>query len=267
MGLSKENVARYGRQLILPEFGVAGQQKLNRASVTMIGAGGLGCSAAVYLAAAGVGKIRLVDSDSVQMNNLHRQILHTTEAVGSNKTHSAAERLKALNPTIHLECLAVDFTVSNASELIADSDLVLDGSDNFPTRYLVNDACVLNQIPFIYGGAIKFQGQLLAVRPTQSACFRCVFQEPPGEMPSCQEAGVLGATVGVIGALMAMEGIKLLAGIGMPLTDRLMVFDGFGGGAREVPVRRATDCEVCGDKPSITNLNENNYAFCRPACA
>ncbi len=264
MNLSKEQVARYGRQLILPELGVAGQKKLSESSVLCVGAGGLGCSAAVYLAAAGVGRMGIVDADEVQLNNLHRQILHTTESVGQRKVDSAAKSLQALNPEISLQLYPERLNAANIQSIVSGYSLVVDGSDNFPTRYLVNDACVLNNIPYVYGGAIQFHGQLMLVHPKQSACFRCVFPEPPGEMPSCQEAGVLGATVGVIGSLMAFEALKYLAELGNGLTDRLTVFDGLKSRFRDVAVRRNTECSVCGDNPSITQLEKQTYSFCIP---
>ena len=256
---SKEQVARYGRQLLLPELGVSGQRKLLDASVLIIGAGGLGSPAALYLAAAGVGRLGIIDSDCVELSNLHRQILHTIQHLGRPKSRSAQETIQRLNPDVAVEAIQERLSPVNARALIRTYDLVLDGSDNVPTRYLANDACVLEDRPFIYGGAIGFGGQVMVVAPRRSACLRCVFAEPPsvGAMPSCQTAGVLGAAVGVIGSLMALEAIKQLAGVGERLTDRLFVFEGLTSRAREVAVRRDPACAVCGERPVIQQLPQH----------
>lgn len=253
MRLSKEQIARYGRQLILPELGVQGQQRLLRASVLVIGAGGLGSPAALYLAAAGVGTLGIIDSDTVGMNNLHRQILHDTGRVGAPKSESAKARLHALNPEVAVQALRERLTPENVCALLEPYDVVLDGSDNFPTRYLVNDTCVLFNKPLVHAAAIEFRGQLMTVVPRRSACYRCVFPEPPQSeaIPTCQDAGVLGAVVGVLGSLMAHEALKLLLGVGEPSTNRLLVFDGKTSRFRDVPVRRDPHCEVCGDHPTI----------------
>ena len=253
MSLSNEQITRYSRQLLLPDIGVRGQERLGASRVLVIGAGGLGCPAAAYLAAAGVGTLRIVDRETVALSNLHRQILHTTDGVGRPKSESAAATLTALNPTIRFEAVQRSVQPETVMELIRDTDVVLDGSDNLATRYLVNDACVLAARPLIYGGVIGLRGQVLVVAPRHSACFRCVFPEPPapGDIPNCQDAGVLGAVAGLIGSLMAQEALKLLAGFGTPLHDRLFVFDGLAAVAREVAVRRDPSCAVCGDSPSI----------------
>ena len=266
MDLSRAQVARYGRQLILPEVGVAGQQRLRRASALVVGAGGLGSPVALYLAAAGVGRLGIVDHETVAVSNLHRQILHATESVGRPKALSARERLVALNPEVAIVAHQESLTASNALELVRGYDLVLDGSDNFPTRYLVNDACVLTGRWLVHGGVVRLGGQVLTIRPGRSACVRCVFPEPPtpGAIPSCQEAGVLGTAAGIIGALMAHEALKVLAGFGEPLTDRLFVFEGCGSRAREVPVRRDLACAVCGEAPTIRHVREEPAA-CLPA--
>lgn len=251
--LSKDQIARYSRQLILPEIGVRGQERLLGSSVLVVGAGGLGCPAALYLAAAGVGRIGLIDREAVTLSNLHRQVLHATDAVGRPKSLSAQARLAALNPDVVVLPIRASLTAANALEWLRPYDLVLDGSDNFPTRYLVNDACVLLGKPLVHGGVVHLGGQVLTVLPRRGACFRCVFPEPPqpGAVPSCQEAGVLGAAAGVLGSLMAHEALKLLLGIGEPLVDRLAVFDGAASRFREVPVRRDPLCAVCGDAPTI----------------
>ena len=265
MGLSKEQIARYSRQLILPELGVKGQERLLRSSVLLVGAGGLGSPAALYLAAAGVGTIGLIDPETVALSNLHRQILHTAEAVGRAKTLSAAARLAAIDPGIAVRPIQARLSPENAPAHLAGYDLVLDGSDNIPTRYLVNDACVLAGTPMIHGAAVAFGGQLMTILPKRSACFRCVFPESPlpDGIPNCQDAGVLGSVVGILGSLMAHEALKHLAGIGEPLADRLLVFEGRSSRFREVPLRRDRGCAVCGDAPAIHELTERDEPTCR----
>ncbi len=256
MGLSKEQIARYSRQLILPEVGPSGQERLLGASALIVGAGGLGSVAALYLAAAGVGTIGIVDRESVELSNLHRQILHATRDVGRPKTTSAQIRLSSLNSEIRVKALQVSLGPQNVADLLAPYDVILDGSDNFPTRYLVNDACVLANKILVHAGVVRFEGQLLTIIPRQSACFRCVFPEPPlpGAIPACQAAGVLGSCAGVIGSLMAHEALKVLLGIGEPLGNRLLVFDGKTSRFREVLVRRDLGCGVCGQIPTIHDL-------------
>ena len=264
MGLSKEQIARYGRQLILPEIGVQGQQRLLDASVLIVGAGGLGCPAALYLAAAGVGRIGIIDRETVALSNLHRQVLHAAAAVGQPKSQSAKSRLALLNSDVTVIAMQESLTAANARELLRPYDLVLDGSDNFPTRYLVNDACILSGKPLVHGGVIHFVGQVLTILPRRSACFRCVFPEPPppGAIPSCQEAGVLGSAAGILGTLMAHEGLKVLLGVGEPLVNRLLVFDGKASRFREVPLRRNPACAVCGDSPTIRELVDEDETWC-----
>ena len=256
MGFTKEQIARYSRQLILPEVGVQGQERLRDASVLIVGAGGLGCPSALYLAAAGVGTVGLIDQEAVALSNLHRQVLHTTDAVGRPKTHSAKARLAALNPEVSVVAIQERLTPGNARRLLQPYDLVLDGSDNFPTRYLVNDACVLLGKPLVHGGVVHFGGQVMTVLPGRSACVRCVFPEPPqpGAIPSCQEAGVLGTAAGLLGSLMAHEALKVLLDLGEPLVDRLLVFEGKASRFRDVRVRRNPGCAVCGDAPTIREL-------------
>ena len=254
MSFSKDQIQRYSRQLILPEIGVKGQEKLRQSSVLIVGAGGLGCPAALYLAAAGVGKLGIIDRETVALNNLHRQILYGAEDVGRPKSRAAKERLAILNPDVEVVAIQESLSADTALEQLRGYDVVLDGSDNVMTRYLVNDACVLLSTPLVYGGVVRLQGQVMAIRPRQSACFRCVFPEPPtaSGVPNCQDAGVLGAAAGIVGSLMAHEALKLLVGIGEPLTDRLLVFDGLTSRWRDVPVRRDRRCAVCGDAPTIT---------------
>ena len=256
MSFSKEQIQRYSRQLILPEIGVKGQEKLRRSSVLIVGAGGLGSPAALYLAAAGIGKLGIIDHETVALSNLHRQVLYGTKDVGRPKSHAAKERLAILNPDVEVVAIQESLSADTALGQLRGYDVVLDGSDNVMTRYLVNDACVLLSIPLVYGGVVRLQGQVMTIRPRQSACFRCVFPEPPaaGGVPNCQDAGVLGAAAGIVGSLMAHEALKLLVGIGEPLTDRLLVFDGLTSRWREVPVRRDFRCAVCGESPTISEL-------------
>ena len=267
MGLSKDQIARYSRQLILPEIGVQGQQRLLGSSVLIVGAGGLGSPAALYLAAAGVGRLGIIDEETVALSNLHRQILHETAEVGRPKADSAARRLSALNPSVRLQAMRRRVTPENALDVLGGFDVVLDGSDNFPTRYLVNDASVLLGRPLVHGGVIHFGGQVLTILPRRSACLRCVFPEPPapGVVASCQEAGVVGTAAGVLGSLMAHEALKLLLGVGEPLADRLLIFDGGRSRCREVAVRRDPQCAVCGDAPTIRELSA--AAEGEPLCA
>ena len=253
MALRKDQIARYSRQLILPEIGVGGQQRLLDASALVIGAGGLGSPAAIYLAAAGVGTIGLVDSDAAELSNLHRQILHATQDVGRPKVDSGRDRLTALNPDVRVIARHERVLATTARDLVRDYDVVLDGSDNFPTRYIMNDACILESVPLIHGGVIRFEGQVTTIVPGRGACYRCLFGEPPvaGEVPNCQEAGVVGAMAGIVGCLMAHEALKLLLGIGEPLINRLLVIDGKTSRFREVPFRRDPACAVCGANPVI----------------
>src|SRR3989338_4506864 len=254
--LTKEQIARYGRQLILPEVGVKGQEKLRRSSVLIVGAGGLGCPSALYLAAAGVGKIGIIDRETVALSNLHRQVLYGTEDVGRPKSLAAKERLAILNPDVDVAAIQESLLADTALDQLRGYDVVLDGSDNVMTRYLVNDACVLLSTPFVYGGVVRLQGQVMAIRPRQSACFRCVFPEPPtaGGVLNCRDAGVLGAAAGLMGSLMAHEALKWLVGIEEPLPDRLLVFDGLTSRWRDVPVRRDPACAVCGESPTLRRL-------------
>lgn len=258
----EEQIRRYSRHIILPEVGGKGQRKLLESSVLMIGAGGLGSPAALYLGAAGVGRIGIVDFDSVDLSNLQRQILHGTDDLSRPKVESAKDRLAALNPDVRVEPHQVALSSENALDLIAGYDLVVNGCDNFPTRYLLNDACVFLKKPWVDGSILRFEGQVTSFVPG-SGCYRCLFPEPPppGLVPSCQEAGVLGVLCGVIGSLQALEAIKLLLGIGRSLAGRLLFFDALGGEFRRLKVRRNPDCPVCGDAPTITQLIDY-HEFC-----
>jgi adenylyltransferase/sulfurtransferase len=261
--LSPADLQRYARHLTLPEFGVDGQRRLRDARLLLVGAGGLGSPAALYLAAAGVGTLGLVDDDDVDLSNLQRQVVHGTAALGTPKVDSAAARLLDLNPGVTIERHRLRLSAANARAIIHEYDLVLDGSDNFPTRYLVNDACVLEHVPFIYGSIYRFEGQLSVFAVEGGPCYRCLFAEPPAPelVPSCAEAGVLGVLPGIIGTMQALEAIKLLSGIGEPAVGRLMLFDALALGLREVAVRRDPACVVCGDAPTVTQLVDYD-AFC-----
>jgi sulfur-carrier protein adenylyltransferase/sulfurtransferase len=254
---------RYARHLPLPEVGVAGQERLRAARVLLIGAGGLGSPAALYLAAAGVGTLGIVDDDRVDLTNLQRQVLHGTAAIGRPKTDSAAERLHDLNPDVAVERFEARLDSANALGLVGRFDLVVDGSDNFPTRYLVNDACVLTRRPYVYGSIFRFDGQVSVFAAPDGPCYRCLYAEPPAPelIPSCAEGGVLGVLPGIIGSLQALEALKLILGAGDALVGRLLLFEGLRLRFRELRVRRDPACVVCGDAPSLTRLVDYE-AFC-----
>lgn len=254
--LAPSEIRRYSRQAILPDVGLGGQLKLKRASVLLIGAGGLGSPAAIYLAAAGVGRIGLVDDDIVDLSNLHRQVLYGTRDVGRKKVRAAAERLESLNPRVSVELHDTRLTSGNAIELVAGYDIVLDGTDNFPARYLINDACVLSKKPMVYGGVYHFGGQAAVFDSTRGPCYRCVLPEPPAldSVPGCAQAGVLGVLPGIIGAIQAAEAIKLILGLGSPLVDRMIFYDAQGAVFDEMPMAKDPDCPICGVAPTITSL-------------
>ncbi len=254
--LSPREVARYSRHLIMPEVGVDGQKRLKASSVLLIGAGGLGSPLALYLAAAGVGRLGLVDFDVVDFSNLHRQVIHGTPDVGRPKLRSAAERVAAINPEVRVDTYETRLTSANALDLLRPYDVVIDGTDNFPTRYLVNDACVLLGKPNVYGSIFRFEGQASVFYPGKGPCYRCLYPEPPppGEVPSCAEGGVLGILPGLIGCVQATECVKLLLGRGEPLVGRLLLYDALQMSFREFKVRRNPACPVCGDRPTLTRL-------------
>ncbi len=259
--LSRDELSRYSRHILLPQVGKRGQEKLKESRITVVGAGGLGSPALLYLAAAGIGRIRIIDSDTVDLTNLQRQVLFQTEDIGKSKAQTAAERLRALNPEILVESHSVRFTPENGRELLADSHLVIEASDNFETKFLVNDACVLEKIPLILGGILRFEGQLLVVHPGASACYRCVFHAPPPPeaVPSCAEAGVLGAVAGVIGSLQAAEALKILSGADPSPAGRMLTFDGLAGTIRPLLIPRNPRCPVCGENPEIQELSTSSY--------
>jgi molybdopterin/thiamine biosynthesis adenylyltransferase len=246
---------RYSRHLLIPEVGEEGQQKLLQSRVLLIGAGGLGSPAALYLAAAGVGTLGIVDDDSVDETNLQRQIVHSTERLGDSKAESAKRTIEALNPDVAVKLYKERLTSENADRIFGEGwDVVIDGADNFPTRYLVNDASVWHDVPVVHGSIFRFEGQTTVFKPHDGPCYRCLFpQPPPPELaPSCAEGGVLGVLPGIIGSLQANEAIKLLLGIGEPLVGRLLLFDALTTTLTEISLRRDPDCPVCGDSPTIT---------------
>ena len=254
--LSGDEIKRYSRHLIMPEVGVEGQRKLKKAKVLCIGAGGLGSPAAMYLAAAGIGTLGIVDFDVVDFSNLQRQLLHGTPDVGRSKLDSAKDRLNALNPNVHIETYDAALSSANALKFFEPYDVILDGTDNFPTRYLVNDACVLSGKPNAYGSIFRFEGQASVFATKDGPCYRCLYPEPPppGLVPSCAEGGVLGVLPGIIGVIQATETIKLILGIGEPLIGRFMIYDALRMRFRELKLRKDADCPVCGTHPSVTTL-------------
>ena len=261
--LSHEELLRYSRHLTLPDVGLDGQAKLQGARVALIGAGGLGSPAALYLAAAGVGTLGLVDFDVVDRSNLQRQILHGTAAIGTPKIYSARARLRDVNPHVQVETFGQKLTSGNALEILRQFDIVVDGSDNFPTRYLVNDACVLLGKPDVYGSVFRFDGQVSVFYAKEGPCYRCLYAEPPPPdlVPSCADGGVLGVLPGIIGSLQALEAIKLIVGFGESLIGRLVLFDGRRMQFRELALQKDPDCPVCGEHPSVTELIDYE-AFC-----
>lgn len=262
-GLTRDELVRYARHLSLAELGVAGQRRLRNARVLIVGTGGLGSPASLYLAAAGVGTIGLIDDDRVDETNLQRQIVHGTSTLGQSKVSSAAQRLADLNPHVEVVAHEQRLNRSNALELFEGWDLVLDGSDNFPTRYLVNDAAVLSGIPFVYGAILRWEGQVSLFGAPDGPCYRCLFREPPPPelVPSCADAGVIGALAGVVGSTQALEAIRWITGVGRSLAGRLQLFDGLEMRWREIELRRDPDCPVCGDVPSVTELIDYEW-FC-----
>ena len=256
IALSKDEVLRYSRHLIMPEVGMEGQLKLKRAKVLLVGAGGLGSPLALYLAAAGVGKLGIVDFDVVDFTNLQRQVLHGTSDVGRPKLDSAADTLREINPYVEVVRHEVRLTSENALSVLADYDLVADGTDNFATRYLVNDACVLTGKPNVYGSIFRFEGQASVFATREGPCYRCLYPEPPppGLVPSCAEGGVLGVLPGIVGSIQALEAIKLIIGRGEPLIGRLLLFDALRMRFRELRLRKNPECPACGEHPTIDHL-------------
>jgi molybdopterin-synthase adenylyltransferase len=262
LNFSEEEIRRYSRHIVLPELGGIGQKQLNRASALVVGAGGLGSPVAFYLAAAGVGTIGIVDNDVVDTSNLQRQILHTTADVGRKKVESARETLLALNPNLTIVPHDVRLNASNILDILKDYDVVAEGSDNFPTKFLVNDACVMTDTPLSMAGIFRFSGQVLTVVPHAGPCYRCLIPRPPppGAIPSCQEAGVLGAMAGAVGVIQATEVLKLILGKGQVLQGRLLLFEALQMRFEPIEVKRNPECPVCSETPSITELIDYDIA-------
>ena len=261
--LSHDEFRRYGRHLIMPEVGLDGQRKIKSASVLVVGAGGLGSPVAMYLAAAGVGRIGIVDFDTVDYSNLQRQIMHSTDDVGRPKLHSARERINSINPHVKVETYETSLTSANALDILGSYDVIVDGTDNFPTRYLVNDACVLLKKPNVYGSIFRFEGQASVFYADEGPCYRCVYSEPPppGLVPSCAEGGVLGVLPGIVGTIQAAETLKLVLGVGEPLIGRLLLLDALAMQFRELRLRKNPECPLCGGHPTIHDLIDYE-AFC-----
>ena len=254
--LSRDELERYHRNALVPQVGLVGQQRIRASRILLIGAGGLGAPAALYLAAAGVGTIGLIDDDDVDVSNLQRQVIHATAAVGRPKVDSAAEAIRALNPDVEVVAHRTRLTADNARDLLGGWDVVIDGTDNFPTRYLVNDAAVMLGLPLVHGAVLGFNGQVGVFDARWGPCYRCLHPAPPpaGSVPSCAEAGVLGVLPGIIGTMQAAEALKLVIGGGQPLLGRLAMLDAWGAHLREIPVAKNPACPVCGEDPSITTL-------------
>jgi len=260
--LTDRQVVRYARHILLPEVGGKGQEKLLNAKVLLIGAGGLGSPVALYLAAAGVGTLGIMDGDIVDLSNLQRQVIHTTSDIGKLKVESAKETINQLNPDVNVLVYPAFATADNLPHILPEYDLVVDGCDNFATRYLMSDASVIYEKPYVYGSILRFDGQAAVFNPPAGPCYRCVFHEAPpaGVVPSCQEAGVLGVLPGLIGSIQATEAIKLILGVGEPLIGRLLIVDALGLEFITASVKRKIDCPVCGNNPTITDLRTENYS-------
>ncbi len=265
MSFTEDQITRYSRHILLPEVGGKGQKKISQAKVFVVGVGGLGSPVALYLAAAGIGTIGLIDSDVVDMSNLQRQVLHHTPDVGRAKVLSAKEKIHAINPDVKVETHESRFTAENALELITPYDVVIDGVDNFPAKFLINDACYFADKPLVHAGILRFEGRVFSILPKKSACYRCIFKEPPpaGLVPSCQEAGIIGVVAGIIGTIQATEALKIILGIGQPLTDRILDFDAQKTAFREIKTKRNPKCPLCGDSPEITKLFEHEQEVCQ----
>lgn len=268
MALTDEQIERYSRHIILKEVGVKGQKKLLGAKVLIIGAGGLGAPVAMYLAAAGVGTIGIVDADDVDLSNLQRQIIHGTADIGKAKVKSAKESMNAMNPDVEVKTYRMFVDSTNIRELIREYDFVIDGTDNFPAKFLINDACVMEKKPFSHAGIIRFKGQLMTYIPGQGPCYRCVFKDPPPKdaVPTCKQAGVIGAMGGVIGSLQAMEAVKYIVGVGEPLVGRLLTYDALKNDFHSIKLPPANGkCPVCGENPTITELIDYEQQECAEA--
>lgn len=264
MEFTEEQLQRYSRHIILPEVGGRGQKKISEAKVFIAGAGGLGCPIGYYLTAAGVGTITIVDSDDVELSNLQRQIAHSVKTLGTNKADSAKKTFEILNPDVNVIPIKKRLTNKNILELIKGYDIVVDGTDNFPTRYLINDACVMLKKPLVSGAILRFEGQVTTILPGDGPCYRCLFETPPppGLVPSCQEAGVLGVLPGVIGALQATEVLKLILSKGKPLKGELLIYDALSTNFRKLKIPKNPDCPICGTNPTIKELIDYSQEYC-----
>lgn len=264
MEFTEEQISRYSRHILLPEVGGKGQKKIAQAKILLVGAGGLGSPAALYLAAAGIGTIGLIDSDVVDLSNLQRQVLHHTADIGRSKVLSGKEKIQSLNPDVTVVMHEERLTAKNAAKIIGDYDVIIDGVDNFPAKFLINDACFFAKKPLVHGGILRFEGRLFTIIPGQTACYRCVFKNPPppGLVASCQEAGVIGVLAGIIGTLQATEALKIVLKIGKLLTDRMLDFDARRTAFREINIRRNPNCPLCGVHPTITELFEHEPESC-----
>jgi len=265
MNFTEDQITRYSRHILLPEVGGKGQKKIANARILIVGAGGLGSPAAFYLAAAGVGTIGIIDSDLVDLSNLQRQVIHHTPDLGRPKVVSAKEKIAALNPDVNVVTYEERLSARNALEILRQYDVVLDGVDNFSTKFLINDACFFADKPLIHGGILRFDGRVMTIVPKHSACYRCVFKNPPppGLVASCQEAGVIGVLAGIIGTIQATEALKLVLGIGQPLTNRMLDFDARRTHFREIKTRRNPSCSLCGQHPTITELFDHEPEVCQ----
>jgi len=264
LNFTEDQIIRYSRHIILPEVGGEGQKKINEAKVLIIGTGGLGSPAAFYLAAAGVGTLGIIDDDVVDLSNLQRQILHSTKDIGRPKVDSAKKKLVELNPDCNVVAYRERLMAHNIMEIIRDYDVVVDGTDNFATRFVTNDACVITNKPFVHGGILRFTGQALTILPGEGPCFRCIFREPPpqGSVPTCSQAGVLGVLAGTIGLIQATEVLKYLLGQGDLLVGRLLMYEALPMKFREVQVKKNPACPVCGENPTITELVDYELPSC-----
>jgi len=264
VGLSEQQTERYSRHIILEEVGGAGQEKLLGSKVLIVGAGGLGSPAGLYLAAAGVGTIGIIDDDKVDLTNLQRQVIHHTEDVGREKVDSARAKIEAINPDVNVKTYKMRANASNISEVVRGYDFVIDGTDNFAAKFLVNDACYFEKVPFSHAGILRFYGQLMTILPGQTTCYRCIFRSPPaaGVVPSCSQAGVLGVVAAVVGSLQATEAIKCVLGVGELLTDTLLTYNALTMEFRRVGLKRNVDCPLCGEGARIKGLRDEDQAVC-----
>ena len=264
MTLNEQQIERYSRHIILPEVGGKGQERLLNGKVLLVGAGGLGAPAAMYLAAAGVGTIGVIDADVVDLTNLQRQVIHFTDDIGTAKVESAAAKMQAINPDVRVEKHRARLTAANALEILSEYDFVIDGTDNFASKFLVADACHFAGKPYTHAGILRFDGQLMTVLPGETACYRCVFKAPPpeGAVPSCSQAGVLGVLAGVIGTLQATEAVKFILDQGKLFTDSLLVYNALEANFRKVALKKNPDCPLCGENPKITELKDEKPRAC-----